>query len=276
MSSWLGIKDSSIHAERVWFSRLRKEDAWKPLRRTDCIKLNEQGETGSVLIEYDDSEAEVKLKDSGEGTRTGEVIIECGRSTADSINNVIRSNFINIPKREMCSAIWFIAETRSEKDVRLKPIHSGRDEIIIENFYQELVSKMQSSSWLTLSTKNLNSFLRSEVDLEEDSNYKIVVVRLGDTFRLRKRPKSMLSLEGSADLQRGYGEYKVQGEEEEEGLGPVAHLSFVVHGIGEAMWQNDNIQIPAIVESIDQMRYTLNKKMYDDWKQDCLRCKKQK
>jgi len=264
-----------MHAERVWFSRLRKEDAWKPLRRTDCIKLNDQGGNGSVLIEYDDSEAEVKLKDNGDGTPTGEVIIECGRSTADSVNNVIRSNFLNIPKREMCSAMWFIAETRSEKDVRLTPIISGRDEILIEIFYQEQLSKTQSSSWLTFSSKNLDSFLRSEVDLEDDSNYKIVVVRVGDTFRLRKRPKTMLSLEGAVDLQRGYGEYIVQGEEEEEALGPVSHLSFVVHGIGEAMWQNDSIQIPAIVESIDQMRCTMNKKMYDDWKQDCLRCKRQ-
>lgn len=242
MPAWSGIEDPSPIADKVWFSRHKEGDPWKPLRRADCIQLNKQAK--------------------------GEVLIECGRATADPENNLIAYNFYNAPKRELCSAIWFLTEYKSDKEIKLTPISSEKDETVIENFYQRAV---QGSS----SLGDIRKVLKEETGLLDDDKYKVIIVKVGNSLRLRKKPKAVLSLEAHIDLQRGYGEYEVEGEQEEMALGPVHHLSFVIHGIGEAMWKRNGVHIMGMVQSVEMMRNTINKKLFDSWKQECQRCSRQ-
>ena len=184
---------------------------------------------------------------------------------------MIRYNFYNAPERKVCSAVWFQKDGSSEKDFTLVPIVSTLDEMIIEEFYVRAVK-----AFSPLANVDPNSLLREEVVLIDAVGYKVFVIKVGGLLSLRKKPTSRISmLEGSTGLQRGYGNYAVDGEEEELALGPVKHLTFIIHGIGEAMWRREDMSFPSTVESVEQMRATINKKLFETWKMDCLRHQKQ-
>jgi len=74
-------------------------------------------------------------------------------------------------------------------------------------------------------------------------------------------------------LQRGYGEYEVEGEEEESMLGPVKDVVFIVHGIGEAMLSRDDlfVNVENHRRSVDKARATMCKLLVEDWKRKCER-----
>ena len=223
---------------------------WVPLRVHDCKILNQT---------YSSSAVEPPKTD---------VIIECGRSSADLENSLIRYNFYNAPPRKLCSSTWFLKEG-SDKDIKLTPIHSEKDEGIIEGFYQEALKA-------STCTVEMNEFMKHEVPLIDKKGYKIYLVKDGDSISIRRKNMSMLSLEGYVELQRGYGEYQVFGEMEELALGPVNNLVFVIHGIGEAMWCREDVKIPGIVESCESMRATINKKLYESWMESKQRAERAK
>mmetsp|Transcript_13936 Transcript_13936/g.19942 ORF Transcript_13936/g.19942 Transcript_13936/m.19942 type:complete len:457 (-) Transcript_13936:683-2053(-) len=186
-----------------------------------------------------------RLNSRNPGTK---VLVEGGRATADPENRVIRYNFYSSPDRELTSGIWF---ERKEKD-ELIPI-SAIEEKIIEDYYQRILEEKISPT--------------EEVSLENES-YKVVLDKSGGKRCLRKKntTKSMfLTRESLTDLQRGYGEYDDNGEKEEH-LGPVKHLIFVIHGIGEAMWSRKDVSIPSIVDEVDTLRSKIHRKQYDSWK----------
>lgn len=96
----------------------------------------------------------------------------------------------------------------------------------------------------------------------------------GKVVAIRKRPASnqLLAsyLESPTLLQRGgYGHYTVEGEEEEATLGPVDNLIFVVHGIGEAFFSKDTVDIPDMIDEMDLCRRAIHRRQVELWKKDC-------
>ena len=68
----------------------------------------------------------------------------------------------------------------------------------------------------------------------------------------------------------------IDGEEEECALGPpVTHLSFIVHGIGEAMWSRKDVSSPCMIDEVNHIRKTVYKKMIADWKVECKKIERQ-
>ena len=41
MPSWEGIEDATTMLPRIWLTRAKDGDVWKPLRKIDCKALNE-------------------------------------------------------------------------------------------------------------------------------------------------------------------------------------------------------------------------------------------
>jgi hypothetical protein len=163
------------------------------------------------------------------------------------------------------SAVWFLKDHKSEKEVSLIPITSTVDEMLIEALYVQSKEKASSSA------------SGDEVLLKDDKGYKAVILNYGGKLNIRRKPTSLISLlEGSTELQRGYDNYAIEGEEEESALGPVKHLSFIVHGIGEAMWRREDVKLPGLLETVELVRTSVNKKMYDSWKLECQRCQKRR
>ena len=247
MLTWEGIKDTSSEPKRVWFSRLKDSDPWKPLRKSDCEIIN---------LAYRKQETSA--------------VITCGRATVDLKENIIKYNFYNAPSRQICSAVWFTKVYKNEKDTTVTPITSTTDEMLLEEMF------IEANEQVKYGADNVDEIV-TEVELKDATGYKIFLFKVGNNISIKKRPISMISLlEGSTDLQRGYGDYTVEGEEEELALGNCKHLSFVIHGIGEAMWKKSDGTIPTLVESVESMRSSTNKKLYTAWKTECQRCEKKK
>mmetsp|Transcript_224 Transcript_224/g.283 ORF Transcript_224/g.283 Transcript_224/m.283 type:complete len:528 (-) Transcript_224:50-1633(-) len=89
---------------------------------------------------------------------------------------------------------------------------------------------------------------------------------------MKKKRKGMFG--GTFDLQRGYTEYSVEGEEDEVELGPVRHLIFIVHGIGQAFINRENVKMMTLIEEIDAARKAMQKIQVSDWKKACEKAKK--
>ena len=41
MPNWEGIEDAATMLPRIWLTRAKDGDVWKPLRKIDCKALNE-------------------------------------------------------------------------------------------------------------------------------------------------------------------------------------------------------------------------------------------
>ena len=63
-------------------------------------------------------------------------------------------------------------------------------------------------------------------------------------------------------------------EEEEEMLGPIHHVVFVVHGIGENWFSKD--KSTSMVDQLDQVRLVFQKRQITDWKKKCDLAKRKK
>ena len=141
-----------------------------------------------------------------------------------------------------------------------------QDANLVEELYQRGVAATSS-----LGT-GINSILQEEVTMTEDDKFRIVVMKTGSVLTMKKKPKGWFG--ATNDLQRGYGEYTVDGEEEEMTLGPVRHVVFVIHGIGEAMWSRQDVKIYSIIDQMNQSRAIIQRKQLDEWKKDCEKAKK--
>jgi hypothetical protein len=225
----------------VWLSRGDETEEWKPLRKADCRALNE--------------------------SRGAPVVIDGGRATVDPKQRVLNYSFYNIPSRhQVIPATWFDREENksNNKEISLVPL-LAQDSAKAEALYQKAVAASSSLG------EGISKVLKEEVYLENDKDHRVVVSKLGSILSMKKRPPSGLANVFGAitDLQRGYGEYTIEGEAEEYALGPVRHLIFVIHGVGEAMWSRNDVNMPSIVEEVDRTRATLHKKQADDWKSEC-------
>jgi DDHD domain len=241
MPRWEGIEDASAQAPAVWLSRMlgggssstTVSTSWKPLRKADCLALNKNNDNSKVYIEG-------------------------GRSTADPVTGLIRYNFFRGHDRELCSAVWFVKEEKG-KDTILHPVTDVADSVLMETLYQKAVEATSSLG------KGISSVL-DEVLLLRDGESKIQVNKSGDVLTMRKVPSGWFK--NSLVLQRGYGEYKIPGEETELALGPVKHLVFVVHGIGEALFSREEIKVTGLIEQTHTARMELQRKQLAAWKKD--------
>ena len=186
--------------------------------------------------------------------------IEGGRATADPTNNVIRYNFYNAPLRQLTSATWFIVD---DEDTRPIVPLSVNDAALVEKLYQKALT--------AVIPEGLDGIIRDQsVELEDGCT--VVVKRNAVGYlSMKKKPTGWFGT--TYTLQRGYGEYTVEGEVEELQLGPIKHLVFVVHGIGEAMWNRENVTILGLKDEVDRMRVAIQKKQIEEWKKDCDRAK---
>ncbi|CAB9516223.1 SEC23-interacting protein [Seminavis robusta] len=245
MPNWDGIEDVSSEPLRVWFSRIKDTDDWLPLRKVDCFALN----------------------DSAEGVTS--VIVEGGRSTADKEKLIITSNFHRAPDRMLASAIWFVRKEANSKDkvTNLVPIFDWTDSQRIENLYQVAVGATSSFG------PGIDKVLKEEVELSDKSKVSVVQSHGGTVLSMKKKPEGWLV--SREDLQRGYGLYTVEGEDNERMLGPLKHLIFVVHGIGEAIWSREDTSMSSLREECNRMRITVQTRQIEEWRKQCEKAKKE-
>ena len=272
MPSWDYIEDAAPKAPRIWLSRLlssseqlKTEDGttshyfppsiYQPLRKVDCKAINERFDMlDAAGVPTDES-----------STQLGTILLESGRVTADLDARRSHYNFWNGQRRSLLGAAWF---TRMERDgdVVLHPL-SEIDGKKVEELYQRAVAASSS-----LSDVSLDDVLKECIDLEEDRGFKVIIVKVGRTLTMKKKSTSLFG--PSFNLQRGYGEYSVPGEDDEVCLAPPRHLFFVIHGIGEAMWSRDDCSVPGVIASTDQARDGMNRKLAEAWRAECKRCEK--
>lgn len=220
----------------------KNDQPWQPLRKVDCQALNAASPS------------------------TTAVHIEGGRSTADPLNGIIRYNFFRGDERELCSAIWFLKDEASNPVV-LHPVLNNEDQIKMETLYQKAVQATSSLG------QGIDSVLQLQVSLD-DGETKIQVNKAGDTLTMRQIPPGWFK--NSIVLQRGYGAYHVEGEEVEVALGPVRNCIFIVHGIGEAFFQRDDVKISGTLQQTNAARLALQRKQYDEWQRQCEKAAKEK
>jgi hypothetical protein len=118
----------------------------------------------------------------------------------------------------------------------------------------------------------LDELLKEEVELEDKSKVSVVRTHGGTVLHIKKRPQGWLS--SSQDLQRGYGVYSVEGEDNERILGPLRHLYFVVHGIGEAIWSREDTSVLSMIDECNRLRLNVQKRQVEEWKRQCEKAKK--
>ena len=235
--------------QRVWLTRERESDVWKPLRKVDCKALNE--------------------------SRGEEVVVDGGRATADPRGGTVRANYVSRPVTRLIPATWFQREEKkkNDKEFVLVPLPEA-DAWQVELLYQNAVRAASSLG------EGIDEILKEEVVLETQPEYKVCVVRNhGGMLCMRKKPRKSAFLgigEVQFTLQRGYGQYTIEGEDDENALGDLTHCVFVVHGIGETMWSRQESSTSSIREDVDQVRSTVNRKKVLAWRDECKRCERQK
>jgi DDHD domain len=255
---------------------------WIPLRKCDCLALNEQDK-------QDDS------------TSIKPILIESGRCTADPVSGKIFYNFLRGPQRELTSAVWFVrlaksdqhpsaakaaaasesASTKSssatvssssnaKRDYVLVPVADKDDSDKIETLYKRAIAASSSLG------KGVSSMLTPDeaITLKDDS--KVQLVLQGEMLSIKRtpQPNSWFAAQHAQVLQRGYGEYSVDGEDDEALLGPVKSLVFVVHGIGEAMFARDDVKMPSLTEQMHTLRMATQKRQVELWKSECREAEK--
>ena len=137
-----------------------------------------------------------------------EVLIESGRATADPKNGTIRLNFINRPATKLMPATWFTREEKNSKEFVLQPLPE-KDSWQVEMLYQNAVRASSSLG------EGIDGVLKEEVILESEPQYKVCVSRNGGLLSMKKRLKksNFFSLgEVQYTLQRGYGQYTIEGK----------------------------------------------------------------
>jgi hypothetical protein len=265
MAQWEGIEDPSPTPAPVWLERPKEgDDDWKPLRKCDCHALNEHI-----------TSAQLHSSSPGDTSSSSEpvVYVEGGRAGAYPAEGRLVYTFVEAPEREIDYATWFVIqdETKKTREESLKPIFDKEETEKIEALYQKAV---QASSSLG---KGTSTILNEVVELSDESIVKVVKLP-NSKLCMRRVPSGWFNQVNRSyqKLQRGYGEYTVPGEDNESLLGPVKHLVFVIHGVGETMWSRDDVKLPSMVAVTNQTRMILQEKQVVQWKKDCVQSEEDK
>jgi DDHD domain len=272
---WDGIADSSSQPDAVWLSRPIASDAtprrWKPLRKGDAQRLNQMDASNrhKTTVYLDGGRSKLCLE-----TMTMEPTYPTVASVAQEVcravwfwrSNEPASNANSGSSNHRKPQIEFRDGTTVDSQYDLLPITNVEDELMIESFYQTIVQATSSLG------KGVQSILNEERDIE-NGTCKVQVQYKNETLSLRKVPKQQNWLSNitapkhTCTLQRGYSAYRVPQEDVEVQLGPVRHLVFVIHGIGEAFFQRDDVQIAGLVDQTHTLRMDVQNKQLARWKQ---------
>lgn len=260
MVKWDHIEDTGPLPTRVWLSRKKLDDEsaanpeeWKPLRKVDCQKLND---------------ARNKSLEHGNCP----VYIENGRSTADPDFGIIRANFVPKPPRELTSCTWFVIkeERKDPQTGNLRPVLEPMPDEQSELVEYQYMKAVNAAS---VYGEGIEKILKDKLDLGETCpDYHVEVCKEGGNYLMKKVPNGWFGK--SFPLQRGHENYVYEGEEEEESLGPINHVVFVIHGIGENFFSKDKSL--SMVETMDHFRLTFQKRQIADWKKKCDIAKRKK
>ena len=238
------------------------DEDWKPLRKVDCLALNHTSES----------------KIDGKSPPT--VLIEGGRSTAYPNDGKIEYNYADHtqrPPRLLIKATWFykIVDPNDNKKHILVPIKEEYA-VPIEDLYQRANVHESFESIEGSNETALNQLMQETLSTFEDDNYHIMLQKSSDNTALCIKKLSKGWFFGKAcDVQRGYGQYEVKGEMEEESLGPISDVIFVIHGIGEAMWSREDFTYSnSLWEDVDGMRYEMQKRQLVEWHNQCKAAEK--
>jgi hypothetical protein len=159
----------------------------------------------------------------------------------------------------------------------------GQDEVELDTTTTSTAPEPAGSSKNPLETEvvdqegteaTIASTTTAKLAAAKQKTWSIRIVKVDEKIVMRKCGTGWFGK--SYDLQRGYGAYKVEGEEEEEMLGPVKHLLFVVHGVGEAMLSREDIRIESFANQMARTRLALQKRQVDEWKRNCETAKQRK
>ena len=228
-------------------TREKATDEWKPLCKVDCQKLNDNTDNSPILIDY-------------------------GRATANPELGLIHYHFYPKPDQPLIYASWFLRLEDPKDKTRhiLEPFTNVPATVAIEELYQQAVLAASSMG------DGIDELLEEKVPIGE--NHHAAIERATDGhYVVRKIPNGNWFRGNSVDLQRGYGSYQVPGEKEELALGPVDHVIFVIHGIGEALWSREDVTYTgSLVQDITNFRLVMQKRQVDEWKLACEQSKKER
>lgn len=217
--------------------------------------------------------------------------MESGRATADFQSKTLRYNYYSKPQQQLLSATWFLRRPTGEhhpdtsstsgspnvvlptQPFTLVPLDNDEQTAAAEALYQQAVT---ATSSLECGIEE-SGILKEQVLISKD--HYISIQRAEDhngqrSYVFRKSPSQFWFGGKSYDLQRGYGPYKIEGEEEEMLLGPVRNVIFVIHGIGETMWSKENLSFAgSLIQEVTNCRLKMQKQQVTEWKQKCERAK---
>ena len=147
MPNWENIEDVRSNPPKVWLTRVKEIDDWKPLRKCDCFALNNNENNDNV-------------------NKRSTITIEEGRATADKERGIVTANFHRAPDRSLCSAFWFVKKdsgSNENKSKNLEPVSNEVDTKKIETLYQMAVEASGSFG------QGVETILKEEVELEDGS-----------------------------------------------------------------------------------------------------------
>jgi hypothetical protein len=199
-------------------------------------------------------------------------LIDYGRATANPELGLIHYHYYPKPDQTLVSATWFSRSEDPKDKARtiLEPITDIPITTAIEELYQHAAHAASAMG------NGIDQVLKEEVPISE--THHAAVERSSDGhYIIRKVPNGNWFRGKSIDLQRGYGSYHVPGELDESTLGPVNHVIFVIHGIGEAMWSREDVTYTgSLVDDVTNFRHGMQKRQVDEWKLACDTAKKRR
>jgi len=249
---------SNPFTDFTWLALDPNTSQYTPLRKIDNQALNENISASSPDLTLSFHKSSLP--------------IEFTRATADLTNFNLRYNYWDEKPKTMAFSNWFYLPADRKKPTP-QPL-SPKDAALCEALYERF---SQTSAAATIV---LDEFQTPLTTLYNEKLYKVVIVEGEAPPNATKRKTSLSSLTApgttpppppptvkyyklklkatgmsnmfSPDLtlQRGYGEYSVDGESEETLLSPATgHVVFVIHGIGEHFFgKKENTFAPSLVE----------------------------
>mmetsp|Transcript_19522 Transcript_19522/g.39026 ORF Transcript_19522/g.39026 Transcript_19522/m.39026 type:complete len:667 (+) Transcript_19522:141-2141(+) len=239
-----------------------------PLRKVDCATLNRwrEGEDTSILVEFTRATADVKL-------------------------GLLRYNFWDQQPKTLAASRWFYTDPNGKRPPQ--PLDVEDDDAVEEVYQRGLKSGIGP---------DVSSFERSfKTTYNGGKSYKVVLAEVQEgavkasssfppdptaqlppppppsssnkVYTLKMKPIGVQNIfSPDLQLQRGYGEYRVEGEAEEVLLassGPAKEILFVIHGIGELVWSKTEVSfVPSMIEQMAELRTDIQRRQVKDWKKE--------